>query len=155
VLSKRCYKQEWRIGELLEKVGGEVKEDVAMSKRGVADKEEVGRISDHVMVSHIVAFGDKDVVVSGVAGTIVVVLEEEEEEARSLVALMRLLEGVKRRKLDGDGGGVKGTKDLAVVKVLLGPREVEEREDRVASWVPTWPRRQVGSGFDSFMRGQN
>jgi len=123
VLSKRNHKLELRLGEVL--VEGDRrrgKEEVAVPVEGVADEEEEDGVPDPVMVSHIVAFGDEDVVVSGVAGTVVAVSVEDDEEEEVSVALVRLPGGVKKRRLDEDGGSLEVTEDLAVVKAPLGPR---------------------------------
>ena len=118
-----------------------------MPMGGVADEEEEAGVPDHVMVSHIVAFGDEDVVVSGVAGTVVAVSVEADEEEEESVALVRLPGGVKKRRLDEDGGSLEVTEDLAVVKAPLGPRGSMERGGRVASGVLTGPRGHVGPRF--------
>jgi len=115
-------------------------------KRGVADEEAEAGVPDPVMVSHIVAFGDEDVVVTGVAGAVVAVSVEEVGEEESGVALVRL-PGVKKRRLDEEGGSLEVVGDLAVVKALLGPRGRPEGDRRVASGVLTRPRGHVGPGF--------
>jgi len=50
------------------------------------------------MVCHIVAVGDEDVVVLGMAGTVVAVSVEADEEEENSVALVRLPSGIKRRR---------------------------------------------------------
>jgi len=147
VLSKRNHKQELWLGEdLVEGDRRERKSEVAVPGGGVADKEEEAGVPDPLMVSHIVAFGDEDVVVSGVAGTVVSVSVAEVEEEGGSVALVRL-PGVKKRRLDESGGSLKVVEDLPVVKVPLGRRGRSEGEGRVASGVPTRPRGHVGPGF--------
>jgi len=138
VLSKRNHKLELRLGEVL--VEGDRRE------RGVADEEEEAGVPDPVMVSHIVAFGDDDVVVSGVAGTVVAVSVAEVEEEGSSVAQVRL-PGVKKRRLDEEGGSLEVVEDLAVVRAPLGPRGRQEGDGSVASGVPTGPRGHVGPRF--------
>jgi len=148
VLSKRNHKLELRLGEVL--VEGDRrgrKEEVAVPGRGVADEEEEAGVPDPVMVSRIVAVGDEDVVVSGVAGGVVAVSVEADEEEEVLVSLVRLPEGIKKRRLDEDGGSLEVTEDWAVMKAPLGPRGSAERGGRVASGVPTGPRGHVGPGF--------
>ena len=148
VLLKRNHKLELRLGEVL--VEGDRrrgKEEVAVPVEGVADEEEEDGVPDPVMVSHIVAFGDEDVVVSGVAGTVVAVSVEDDEEEEVSVALVRLPGGVKKRRLDEDGGSLEVTEDLAVVKAPLGPRGLAEGGGRGASGVPTGPRGHVGPRF--------
>ena len=148
VLSKRNHKLELRLGEVLEgRVREEEKEEVAVPGRGVAEEEEEAGVPDPVRVSHIVAFGDEDVVVSGVAGTVVAVSVEDEEEEEVSVALIRLPGGVKKRRLDEDGGSLEVIEDLAVVKAPLGPRGSAEGGGGMASGVPTGPRGHVGPGF--------
>jgi len=61
--------------------------------------------------------------------------------------LVRLPGGIKKRRVDGDGGSLEVTEDLAVVKALLGPRGSVERDGRVASGVPNGPRGPVGPRF--------
>jgi len=148
VLSKRNHKLELQLGEVLEeRVREERKEEVAVPERGVADEEEETGVPDPVMVSHIVAFGDEDVLVSGVAGTVVAVSVEDDEEEEVSVALVRLPGGVKKRRLDEDGGSLEVAEDLAVVKAPLGPRGSAEGRGGVASGVPTGPRGHVGPRF--------
>ena len=109
VLSKRNHKLELRLGEVL--VEGDRrgrKEEVAVPEEGVAKEEEETGVPDPVMVSHIVAFGDEDVVVLGVAGEVVAVSVEEAERGEDVVALVRLLGGFKKRRLDEDGGEFGG-----------------------------------------------
>ena len=113
----------------------------------MADGEEEAGVPDPVMVSHIVAFGDEDVVLSGVAGAVVAVSVEGDEEEEGSVALVRLPGGVKKSRLDEDGGSLEVTEDLAVVQAPLGPRGSRERGGRVASGVLTGPRGHVGPGF--------
>jgi len=147
VLSKRSHKLELRLGEALEREArGVGKEEVAVPGRGVADEEEEAGVPDPVIVSHIVAFGDEDLVVSDVAGTVVAVSVAEVEEEEGSVALVRL-PSVKKRRLDEGGGSLEVVEDLAVVKALLGPRGRREGDGRVASGVPTGPRVHVGPRF--------
>ena len=133
VLSKRNHMLGLRIGGVL---GGkereEEKEEMAVPGRGVADEEEEAGIPDPVMVSHIVAFEDEDVVVSGVAGTVVAVLVAEVEEDKGAVALVRL-PVVKKRRLDEEGGSLEVVEDLGIVKAPLGPRGKREGDRRVVS----------------------
>jgi len=146
VLSKRSHRLELRLGEVLER-GAERKEEVAESEGDVAGGEAEAGVPDPVMVSHIVAVGDEDVVVSGVAGGIVALSVVDDEEGEATVALVRLPGGVKKRRLDVDGGSLEVVEDLAVVKAPLGPRGSVERGGRVANFVPTGPRGQLGGGF--------
>jgi len=116
VLSKRNHKLELRLGGVLEgREGVERREEVAVPGRGVADEEEEAGVRDPGMVSYIVAFGDEEVVVSGVAGTVVAVSVGEVEEEESSVALVRL-PGVKKRRLDEEGGSLEVVEDLVVVE---------------------------------------
>jgi len=115
--------------------------------RGAADEDEVAGVPDPVIVSHIVAFRDEDVVVSGKSDTVVAVSVEPDAEEEDAVALVRLPGGVKKRRLDEDGGSLEVTEDLTVVKAPLGPRGSGERSGRVASGVPTGPREHVGPRF--------
>jgi len=117
------------------------------SLQGVTDEEEEAGVLDPMMVSHIVVIGDENVVVSDMAGTVVAVSVEDVEEEKGLVALVRLLGGVKKRRFNEDSRSLKVTEDLAVVKVLLSPRGSVETDCRVASRVPTRPREHVGPGF--------
>jgi len=97
VLSKRNHKLELRLGEVLvEGDRRERREEVAVPERGVANEEEEAGVLDPVEVSHIVAFGDEDVVVSDVAGTVVAVSVEASEEEEGSVALVRLPGGLRR-----------------------------------------------------------
>jgi len=148
VLSKRNHKLELRLGEVLEVgVREEKKEEVAVPGWGVAGEEEEAGVPDPGMVSHIVAVGDEDVLLSGVAGTVVAVSVEEDDEEEGAVALVRLPGGIKKRRLDEDGGSLEVTEDLAVVKAPLGPRGSMERSGVGASGVPAGPRGHVGPGF--------
>ena len=71
------------------------------------------------------------------------------------MALVRPLGGVKKRRLDEEGGSLEGIEDLAVVVAALGPRGSMERNGRVASGVPTGPRGHDGPRFgDSPMMGR-
>jgi len=121
-------------------------EKMAVPGRGVAGEEEEAGVPDPMMVSHIVAVGDEDVVVEGVAGSVVAVSVEEVEVEESSVALVRL-PSVKKRRLDQEGGSLEVVGDLAVVKAPLGPRGRGEGSGRVASGVPTGSKGHVGPGF--------
>ena len=144
VLWKWCHKQELKIGELVEREGEVGKEEVAVEE--VAKEVEAG-VPDPIIVSHIVAVGDEDVVVSGVAGGVVALLVEEAELGMEpSVALVRLPEGVKKRRLEGSSG-LEVVEDLAVVKALLGLWGLGEGMGKGVVRVPTVPSRQFGRGF--------
>jgi len=97
VLSKRNHKLELQLGKVLEKrVREEEREEVAVHERGVAQEEEEAGVSDPVIVHHIVAFEDEDVVVSGMAGTVVAVLVEDGEEEEASLVLVRIPSWVKK-----------------------------------------------------------
>jgi len=123
VLSKRNHKLGLQLGEKMEeKERGEGREEVAVPERGMAEEKEEAGVLDPVVVCRIVAVGDENVVVAGIAGAVVAMsVEDEEEEDRPWVALVRLLGGVKKGRLDKEGGSLEVTEDLAVVKAPLGP----------------------------------
>jgi len=114
VLSKRSHQQGLRIGELIEEGGIGSQEEVAVVE--VAKQVESG-VTESVMISHIGAVRDENVVVLSVAGGMVAVsVEEAEVGEESEVALVRLPGGVKKRRLDEKSGSLEVVKDLAVVK---------------------------------------
>jgi len=85
VLLKRNHRRELRLGEVLvERKKEEEKEVVAVPKRSVADEEEAAGVPDPVMVSRIVAVGDEDVVVLGVADSVVAVSVDDDGEKRGV-----------------------------------------------------------------------
>jgi len=94
VLLKRNHKLELWLGEVLvEGDRREKKEEVAMPERGVAEEKEEAGVPDSVMGSRIMAVGDEDVVVSGVADSVVAVSVGNCQEEGGMVALVRLLGG--------------------------------------------------------------
>ena len=120
---------------------------MAVPEVSVAGEEEEDGVPDPVMVCCIVAVGDEDMVVSGVADSVVVGSVGDEKEEEVSVAWVRLLSGIKKRGLDEDGGYLEVTEDLVVVKAPLCPRGSVERDGRVASGVLTGPRGHVGPRF--------
>jgi len=91
-----------------------------IAKPGLITQRAQERILE--LESHIVTVNDEDVVVSDVASSIVTVSVVEEKEEKDLVALVRLLGCITKRRFDQDSESLEVTADLAVVKRPLDQR---------------------------------